>query len=609
MSAQQRRQERELEELRKQGLAMPARDESGNLINPHIPSYLSKTPWYYGSDGQATLKHQRQEYHQQTNAEQIQGGISAIRTQTNEKIIEQKKFRPGACTNCGAMGHSNRDCLQKQRIVTAKFANTTYATKDEIIKTNKLTFEAKRDRFANFTEDDWAKHSADAKRLEEEQLAQLLLIETQEAQKQRAKNDQLRLEKVQKIEAQRQAKIDAGITVKWQYLADDFDTDDEWDDIYGEADIALNNNNINQTMKTSLSIEDRIKLNPKLAQHAKHLFNEDVININKDGSVSSKGKVPGLGLDLNGTGMPSTRLLTDVPKYLLNIEDENAYYDPKTHSMRENPFQRDDPRWLEYETLYNSHNYAVDHIKELELFAYEFKELTGKEINPVLNPTLVSKLKREFDERKAQTQLDKEQLLNQLYGDIYSDNNNTKKDTNNDNDDIIHQSKKQRTLFASGGLVHDGMFDNTTDDVSNQHTTLNIHGEIVTADSNHPDNNDNTINGNGNDDIIPLLPMIKKPAPHLTIPNAPIISNTIDIAPHLLNSATDLSNLSKTTIKSKYAEDIFEGNHTAIWGSYYDISTKKWGYKCCQSTIRYAYCIPIKKDDSTSLKRKEPTPI
>ena len=43
--------------------------------------------------------------------------------------------------------------------------------------------------------------------------------------------------------------------------------------------------------------------------------------------------------------------------------------------------------------------------------------------------------------------------------------------------------------------------------------------------------------------------------------------------------------------KTKYQEDIKEGNHTLIWGSYYDIKEKKWGFACCHSCVRMSYCV------------------
>lgn len=70
----------------------------------------------------------------------------------------------------------------------------------------------------------------------------------------------------------------------------------------------------------------------------------------------------------------------------------------------------------------------------------------------------------------------------------------------------------------------------------------------------------------------------------------------------------------KAKAKSKYPEDgefirllvvIFSGkyvlmcfllyvvlinNHTAVWGSWYDLSSGTWGYACCQSILHISYC-------------------
>jgi pre-mRNA-processing factor SLU7 len=40
--------------------------------------------------------------------------------------------------------------------------------------------------------------------------------------------------------------------------------------------------------------------------------------------------------------------------------------------------------------------------------------------------------------------------------------------------------------------------------------------------------------------------------------------------------------------KSKYPEDVFINNHTAVWGSWW--SNFKWGYACCHSMTKNSYC-------------------
>lgn len=42
--------------------------------------------------------------------------------------------------------------------------------------------------------------------------------------------------------------------------------------------------------------------------------------------------------------------------------------------------------------------------------------------------------------------------------------------------------------------------------------------------------------------------------------------------------------------KSKYEEDVLDQNHTAVWGSWYDLQTGQWGYGCCRNTMKGSYC-------------------
>ncbi len=44
----------------------------------------------------------------------------------------------------------------------------------------------------------------------------------------------------------------------------------------------------------------------------------------------------------------------------------------------------------------------------------------------------------------------------------------------------------------------------------------------------------------------------------------------------------------KQAAKSKYPEDVFNNNHTSVWGSWW--SDFKWGYACCHSFVKNSYC-------------------
>ncbi|KAF9758279.1 Pre-mRNA-splicing factor SLU7, partial [Nosema granulosis] len=47
----------------------------------------------------------------------------------------------------------------------------------------------------------------------------------------------------------------------------------------------------------------------------------------------------------------------------------------------------------------------------------------------------------------------------------------------------------------------------------------------------------------------------------------------------------------RATIKSKYVEDVYENEHTTVWGSYWN--KHRWGYACCHSLLRQSYCTGV----------------
>lgn len=60
-----------------------------------------------------------------------------------------KKYRKGACENCGALTHKKQDCLERPRKRGAKFTNKDIAA-DEIIQDVATGYDAKRDRWNGY---------------------------------------------------------------------------------------------------------------------------------------------------------------------------------------------------------------------------------------------------------------------------------------------------------------------------------------------------------------------------------------------------------------------------------------------------------------------------
>lgn len=90
-----------------------------------------------------TLKHQRPQPEKQKRFSEIDQWYN--RGQSNKVAT---KYRKGACENCGAMGHTRKDCFEKPRKVLAKFSNSDIAPDELAQPTLSLDFDGKRDRQA-----------------------------------------------------------------------------------------------------------------------------------------------------------------------------------------------------------------------------------------------------------------------------------------------------------------------------------------------------------------------------------------------------------------------------------------------------------------------------
>ncbi|EGC40297.1 hypothetical protein DICPUDRAFT_25406, partial [Dictyostelium purpureum] len=134
------KKEKELEEARKAGNAPAEVDEEGRDINPHIPEYISKAPWYLNAE-KPTLTHQRAPGSKITDKGWYLRGATQGEAAT--------KYRKGACENCGAMTHKTKDCCERPRKLGAKFTNDDIRP-DEVIQTLELDYDSKRDPYNGY---------------------------------------------------------------------------------------------------------------------------------------------------------------------------------------------------------------------------------------------------------------------------------------------------------------------------------------------------------------------------------------------------------------------------------------------------------------------------
>lgn len=81
------------------------------------------------------------------------------------------KYRKGACTNCGAMTHKAKDCMERPRKVGAKYTGKDIMP-DEDIKEIKTTWDSKRDRWNGYDPEDYKRVIEKYEKLEQEKAAE-----------------------------------------------------------------------------------------------------------------------------------------------------------------------------------------------------------------------------------------------------------------------------------------------------------------------------------------------------------------------------------------------------------------------------------------------------
>eukprot|EP01114_Cavostelium_apophysatum_P014817 TRINITY_DN3932_c0_g1_i2.p1 TRINITY_DN3932_c0_g1~~TRINITY_DN3932_c0_g1_i2.p1 ORF type:complete len:539 (+),score=146.37 TRINITY_DN3932_c0_g1_i2:58-1617(+) len=262
------RKQKQLEEARKAGTAPAAVDDEGNEINPHIPQYIAQAPWYLHKDG-PSLKHQRAFNAKEVSADWYQRGAIAAPAAT--------KFRKGACTNCGAMSHTAKNCCERPRKIGAKWTGKNIQA-DEVVQELQLDYDGKRDRWNGYDPaayeavmEQYDKVDQERRKQKKAKEMQSFMTEPDAAHKRfPSANDKEGAKKVDKL-------VDS-----------DSDSDSDVED------------------------DEDFKDNPETA-----------LGVKADAKTR--------------TTVRNLRIREDTAKYLRNLDPDSAYYDPKSRSMRDNP--------------------------------------------------------------------------------------------------------------------------------------------------------------------------------------------------------------------------------------------------------------------------------
>ncbi|WFC96775.1 mRNA splicing protein [Malassezia brasiliensis] len=126
--------------------AAPPKEGGGIDLNPHIPAFMVKAPWYMDTGKtDASLVYQRK-----PGADKREAGLDDW-YQRGATAGQATRYRKGACENCGAMSHKTRDCLERPRKRGAKWTGKDIRP-DEVVQTldKDFSFDAKRDRWNGY---------------------------------------------------------------------------------------------------------------------------------------------------------------------------------------------------------------------------------------------------------------------------------------------------------------------------------------------------------------------------------------------------------------------------------------------------------------------------
>lgn len=236
---------------------------------------------------------------------------------------------------------------------------------------------------------------------------------------------------------------------------------------------------------------------------------EDGLRVREDEETVAAREGGGTRQGAHKMSVRNLRIREDTAKYLLNLDVNSAYYDPKTRAMRENP-RPDQPigtgEDAEAGGAFVGDNFVRHRGETLELFklqqftseAYE----KGQELNLQAEPTQVEIMNRLFREKKA----------------------------------ALASSKHTAVLDKYGGQQH----------------MQPVDARLLLAQSEN--------------------------------------YSEYDRAGRLRDADGGAGGARESkTVRSRYEEGVLHTNHTAVWGSYFDRATMRWGYADDCSTLKHSY--------------------
>lgn len=278
------------------------------MINPHNPDFITKVPWYLGESG-PSLKH-----HNIQKSDHFLS-LNEAESLVKEKVAKQKElktkrrvtYQKGACKNCGATTHKERDCVERPRsLKKAAWKSGLDIAPDEVSlyleNHGKISYDAKRDNWGGY---DTAVYNSTVvsrfDKLEEERKVQKeTRKEEKETRKQKLRDERAMKKALHKPNENEEGSDNSGNECESGSSDDEHELDER------------------QRDEDARDFQDR---------------------------AARQGGLGGAGMKVS---VRNLRIREDTPKYLRNLDLNSAFYDGKTRSMRANPNPDQNPEDLAF---------------------------------------------------------------------------------------------------------------------------------------------------------------------------------------------------------------------------------------------------------------------
>ena len=335
------------------------------LVNPHVPEYMTKRPFYLGEDsGEATLEHQKRQKKEKYDNKRAFDDYKRVGVDAPQTWV---KYGLGARSRASKqIVDNNTDRkVKKQRLNNGNQRNYN------------LSYDAKRDRYNGY---DPKNHQKTIARFDK--LAEIRKGIRAEERKKRAIEKEKR--RKQMLELKKKRKEENG----------------------GESDSDSDSDSSSSSSSSSSddSDEDSDDDEVRITDHQ------------QKNMTGGGGKHVGAKSSQVGLTMKNLRQREDTAKYLLNLNPNSAYYDPKSRSMRANP----NPGLDASESVFVGDNVARisgDAVKmaQTQVFAWEqYSNASTSEI--VGNPTELALARKKFVERANKVEKNKKNNILAKYG-------------------------------------------------------------------------------------------------------------------------------------------------------------------------------------------------